>query len=334
MKIAIITQPLLSNYGGILQNWALQQTLVQMGHTPVTVDYLYKTPLIEYLLHSFRAYLLRAISRPGIKIPKYLNMRRLGVFAEFVNYQIKTTQIVHKYSQNVLKKEGIEAIIVGSDQVWRPCYNYYTLSDMYLGFARNVSALKIAYAASFGSDEWEYSQEQELMASNLIKLFNALSVREDSAVAICRNHFKMEAEDVLDPTLLLNKDKYEKLCATIPVKTQEYLYAYILDFDNNKKTLVEQKAEQLGLQIEWASAGTDSTLSVEGWLALFRDSKFVVTDSFHGTVFSIIFEKQFLCLKNEERGNSRFESLLLKSQNLDYWRAKSIDFLKRNLCPR
>lgn len=334
MKVAIITQPLLSNYGGILQNWALQQVLVDMGHSPVTIDYLYESPLKEYLLHLSKVMVLRLLKNSSLKMPTYYRMKRPIVFDKFVREHIKTTPIVHRYSSRSLKQGRIDAIIVGSDQVWRPCYNYYTLPDMFLGFAQDLPVRKVAYAASFGSDAWEYSPEQELMASRLIKSFNALSVRENSAVNLCREHFHIITEDVLDPTLLLCKESYEELSSAVPRKSERYLYAYILDINDEKKKLVERKAEQLGLPIEWASSGDDSTLSVERWIALFRDCEYVITDSYHGTVFSIIFEKSFLCLRNEERGNSRFDSLLEKSRDLDFWRAKSLDFLKRNLCPR
>ena len=298
MKVAIVTQPLLSNYGGILQNWALQQVLEGLGHSPVTIDYLYKSPLREYLLQFSKVMLLRLLKNPSLKLPTYYRMRRPIAFDKFVRKYIKTTPIVHRYSSRILKQGQFDAVVVGSDQVWRPCYNYYTLPDMFLGFAQDLPVRKVAYAASFGSDEWEYSMEQEVMASNQIQRFDALSVREHSAVALCREHFKMEAEDVLDPTLLLPKERYEELCSAIPRKSQRYLYAYILDLDDKKRMLVEQQAEQLGLPIEWASSGGDSILSVEEWLALFRDSEYVITDSFHGTVFSIIFNKSFIFIVN------------------------------------
>ena len=115
---------------------------------------------------------------------------------------------------------------------------------------------------------------------------------------------------VLDPTLLLKKSDYLVLCENVSVKQSRYLCAYILDLSDEKINLIRRIADRKNLELRLFTAHDKLSLSVEEWLCNFRDASFVVTDSFHGTVFSIIFEKNFIVLPNEDRGADRFVSLL------------------------
>lgn len=307
MRIGIITQPLLSNYGGLLQNYALQQVLIRMGHKPVTIDIFPNRnwgERVKHIVWSFSHF-----RRPN---PWYC-IKRQRKAATFIRGNIHTTHIVHKYGVATTKLYKLNVIIAGSDQIWRPMYNeYYTdhLYDEYFKFVESSRIGKIVYAASFGTDEWEYSQEQTETCRLLIHKANAVSVREKSGVELCRQYFGIEAQWVLDPTLLLDAEDYERLCAHIPRAEQSFIAAYLLDVDEKLTDRVKVIAREFELPLRFFSAGEAMTLSVEEWLAIFRDAAYIITDSFHGTVFSIIFNKPFISVGNYSRGMSRFLSLL------------------------
>ena len=134
----------------------------------------------------------------------------------------------------------------------------------------------------------------------------------------------------LDPTLLVEKEAYAKLCERIPSSKEQFIAAYVLDISKEVDEIIMEESERRGLPVRRYSADLRAQLTVEGWIAIFRDASFVVTDSFHGTVFSIIFEKPFRLVANEKRGGARFTDLLERyhSGRLEEWREKSIDFLQ------
>ena len=115
---------------------------------------------------------------------------------------------------------------------------------------------------------------------------------------------------VLDPTLLLKKEDYFELCKDVPVETKPILVAYVLNINESILKSCKTLAKERDLELKIFSADSKANLSIPKWLAIFRDASYVVTDSFHGTVFAIIFGKEFKCLYNETRGLARFESLL------------------------
>lgn len=315
MKIAILTQALGRNYGGILQNYALQQVLIKLGYEPITLekDYQQHISLLRLILEL-----------PKRIYTKYFLKKREYIFSEYNYNTVKKNSkkllpfvlkyINHKYIKDFSFKNinKYDSIIVGSDQVWRPIYNWGVLDKMFLSFIPPKHKIKrIAYATSFGSSEWEYSDEQTSLCKNLIQNFNAVSTREIDGVDLCRKYLnRADAVTVLDPTLLLDIEDYLKLCEDVPTEKDNVLFAYILDKDCNTMVQLERIAKAKELKLKLVSADSDCSLSVEGWLAMFRDAKMVITDSFHGTVFSIIFNKEFYSICNTSRGNSRFNSLL------------------------
>ena len=183
---------------------------------------------------------------------------------------------------------------------------------MFLSFIPNNSQIKrIAYAASFGVDEWCFSDAETKSCSSLIQRFDAVSTREIDGIDLCKKYLnRNDVLSVLDPTMLLEREDYLYLCPDVPTVNDKILFAYILDVDDNTKEELENIAHKYGLNLIFASAHSNCTLSIEEWLAKFRDAKMVITDSFHGTIFSIIFNKEFYTLCNESRGKTRFISLL------------------------
>ena len=308
MRIGIITQPLIENYGGILQNYALQQVLIRLGHKPMTIDFMTPQHRKDKIKHYIRSFI--HLRWPDKWDSPY---KRKRIINRFIFKHIKTTLPVRKYSGTIVKLYRFDTIIAGSDQIWRPMYNEYYADHLYDGYFKFVESSpvrKIVYAASFGTDEWKYSQEQTETCRLLIHKANAVSVREKNGVELCRQYFGIEAQWVLDPTLLLDAEDYERLCAHIPRAEQSFIAAYLLDVDEKLTDKVKALARELELPLRFFSAGETKTLSVEEWLAMFRDAKYVITDSFHGTVFSIIFNRPFISVGNHTRGISRFLSLL------------------------
>ena len=280
-------------------------------------------------------------------------------FADFVERNIATTRKVEKYSTKLISEYGLKAVIVGSDQVWRPCYNRRVLTNMFFDFVHdNSDVKKIAYAASFGVDYWEYKPRKAKKCSRLAKRIEYISVREESGVTLCRSYLGVDATEVLDPTLLLTADDYRAVCASTAKSEERYIAAYILDPTPEKIALIEREAKQRGVVAQIFGADKEADLSVEEWLAMFRDAEYVITDSFHGCVFSTIFRREFAVIINRNRGASRFVSLLGKfnlldrtiidveqakvptdpiqwqkvEQGLQSWQERSLNFLKQALC--
>lgn len=337
MKIAIVTQALLDNYGGVLQNFALQQTLKNFRYNVETIDFRPMTNFYREFLRVFFSwlktiylFLVKKIHRPFAKF--HQPQKRKSFFCDFIFENIMVTESTTKYDVNVLRENHYDIVLVGSDQVWRPNMNL-CIEDMFLGFAKNMPVKRISYAASFGVDEWEYTPKQTKVCSALVKKFNAISVREESGVKLCKEHLGVDATWVLDPTLLLKKEDYLKLCQEIPVNSSRFMAVYVLNLNDSVKTTYESIAKEKNLEVKYFAADANATLSIPEWLAMFRDASYVVTDSFHGTVFSIIFEKEFKCIYNETRGAARFESLLnlYNSGKLEEMRVFSLNWLKNAL---
>lgn len=312
MRIGIVTHPLFHNYGGTLQAFAMQEILRKLGHNPITIDYLpNKMSKGHYLMAQIKTLFYYLTFRNSRKFFKYPQRVRSNKFQNFMNKYMSLTKRVHKYKVSTLKQYQIEAIIVGSDQVWRGAYHHPSQQpDLFLRFAKKYNIPKIAYAASFGINEWEYSDELTKECANLAQLFTAISTREDSGVELCTKKLSVHAVGMNDPTLLLDKKDYIELCKDIPKNNQRYLLAYLLDISNEQKIAITKFAQTNDLGVIFCTSETNIEMSVEEWLALYRDATFVITNSFHGTVFSIINNVDFYSIIHVNRGADRFISLL------------------------
>ena len=325
MKIGVLALQLRYNFGGILQAYALQKTLKDLGHDAVHIDQCKYVSLGPWY-KKYPIYLKRAIRR-------HLGSEDIVVRADVaINNASKiisthTEPFIEKHIRRIftrdfsnLRKGDFDAFIVGSDQVWRPKYFFSKIENAYLDFAKEWNIKRIAYAASFGTEEWEYTEEQTRNCSTLLKKFNAVSVRESSAVKLCSEKLWVNAQHVLDPTMLLSKDDYIKLFEeTDTNKSDGNLFCYILDENEYKTTIIENVAKKKKLvpfsvnsRYNDPEAPLEERIQqpVEKWLRAFYDAEFVITDSFHACVFSIIFNKPFIVYGNKERGFARFESLL------------------------
>lgn len=324
MKIGIITLPFHKNFGGILQNFALQKVLKNIGHEVITIEKFkqYKLPLHKrYLAYTKRI------------IKKYVLLRNCEIYFEkceqerlkIITQEIQPFIEHHIHMKNYrtfkdIKENEYDAFVVGSDQVWRPIY-FRDIANAYLSFTKGWKVKRIAYAASFGTDQWEYRKAQTKKCKKLISLFDGISVRELQGVELCKKYFNIDAVQVLDPTLLLTKEDY------INVFTEENIsqskgnfLVYILDRTEEKEAIIREISTSKGLtpfhvnnpEVENTKRDVFDRIQpgMDQWLRGFYDAEFVFTDSFHACVFAIIFQKPFLVYGNTGRGLSRFSSLL------------------------
>ena len=328
MKIGILTLPLHTNYGGILQAYALQTVLERMGHEVVVFD---KPMLIE----------LPPIGKRLIIYTKRIIKKMLGMYSGYILISTPNnrTRIERKYTQQFIEKyihryiirklseihqNDIDAIVVGSDQVWRANYfKMFWATDMtsaFLGFCED-KIKRISYAASFGTDTWEFEEEETEKCTELIKQFNGVSTREKSGVELCSSYLGYDkCKHVLDPTMLLIKDNYIQLFKSANAPQSEgNMLCYFLDEDDEKANFIEHLSREMNLrpfrvnsEVENPNAPIEKRCQppVEKWLRGFYDAKIVLTDSFHACVFSILFNKPFVAFGNEKRGMTRFTSLL------------------------
>lgn len=209
----------------------------------------------------------------------------------------------------------VDAFIVGSDQVWRQGYG--DVPSYMLDFLpASDNRPRVAYAASFGLiaiDEW--SAVARSSAANLLRQFSAASVRETQAADFAREHLGLNVPVQVDPTLLLRREDYDTLLETetLGASDEPYVLTYLLDATPESIAAAHRFASRRGYRIVDVSSGDPSRRaqrpSVPEWLALFRYASHVITDSFHGMVFSTIFERPFVVLPNAARGTDRFTSL-------------------------
>lgn len=323
MKTGILTLPLHTNYGGILQAYALQTVLERMGHDAYVIslaDKPLRLPVWRMPVKYARRLLRNLKGHPyPIFYERKFNREKPIVRQhtdKFIRRYIKPA-VYEGYGS--IREGDFDAIVVGSDQVWRPQY-FDDIRTAYLDFTSGWKIRRMAYAASFGTDRWEYGRLLTAQCARLLKRFDYVSVREDSGVDLCRERFGVEAEHVLDPTMLLHADDYALLAGSCGMYDgKRGMMCYILDDTPWKAALTASVAESLNLQpfrvnsrVEDINAPLAERVQppVEQWLRGFIDSRFVITDSFHACVFSIIFNKPFIAVANRGRGVSRFRSLL------------------------
>lgn len=325
-KIAILTQPLHVNFGGTLQNFALQKKLIQMGYEVQTLNYQWKkvSDFRKFLSLIRHKVLLKKVVYPFFD--KELKALR-AEHTRFINNNINISPII--YSVEDLKKyfdeNNFDAVIVGSDQVWRVAYSP-RIESFFLDFlSHNSKIKKVAYSASFGIDEWQFDFEKTLEIKSLFHKFNAVSVRENSAVDLCQQYLDIEVKHTLDPTLLLEAREYLELLNSKQKDSENIrkIFVYVLDGNENKEKIINIISQELDRKVfynqpkkkvknNYFVENLEHYIypSIEDWVKSFSEADFIITDSFHGTVFSIIFNKPFISIVNKERGASRFNSFL------------------------
>lgn len=286
---AIVTLTDYFNYGNMLQRYALQRFLQKKGYR-----------FISYAQEAF-----------DVSDKKFDRLRNTIPFVQ---------QRIYRKPYDV--NDDYKYYITGSDQVWRkwggdggddPFANVrYFMFD----FIKNDQATRIAYAASFGqSDILSARLTEEFMDSvkPLIKKMNAVSVREVDGAKLVKKYWDVDASVTVDPTMLLDSKDYDALIQkpTMPLREPKSCFAYILGSSDNREDCLRKISKSLNADIDTLYLKEDDKLpSVEQWIMSIKAASFVVTDSFHGMVFCIIYKTPFIVLENEFGGASRIVSLL------------------------
>ena len=338
MKVGIITLPLHLNYGGYLQNYALQIVLKKLGHIPLTLNQRpkrkpFKERISTVYLPNIKTIAMIVLGNSKGRSLKHLHGNDLKLVLwknsfYFLDKYIEHTQPLRprKDFKNICDKYNLSALIAGSDQVWRPRY-IECLDVNYLAFDNRRKIKKISFAASFGTDKWEYGEQETLSCKKYLESFSLITVREKSAVDLCKKYFEQNSYQVLDPTLLLTKEDYQKIIEEEnEPPSLGSLFCYVLDETPRKRTLIETIENTTGLRSFSVNIGKNpinysknyilnhleifQNPPVTKWLRGFMDAKMVITDSFHAVAFSVIFNKPFWVVGNKSRGLARFYSIL------------------------
>ena len=234
------------------------------------------------------------------------------IATHFQNYNItfineSTNLIIIKNNFSEIKENEYDVLMVNSDQTWNKYDdNFYDYG--FLKFAESWNIPKFAYAASYG-DSWVLNKQDEIIVGKLLKQFIGLSVRERTAVEILQKKFGINSQHVLDPTLLLDREDYLELIKNYRSnisKNENYAFSYIITPTEAKLNIVKEIALKLNYNVYFVLLNNNT--SIQNFIYLISNCKAVITNSYHGTIFSIIFNKPFITFGDPKA--KRFDSLL------------------------
>lgn len=333
MKIGLFSPHYAFNYGAVLQAFALKHYLRTIGHDAIILN---RRPVYQCDIPSWCGRMAR-----GIEV-----LSKKSSFGKFERkyLQPQTSAVIHQQDWNNIDLDDFDAIIVGSDQVWRDNYVFHAFGfNLFLDFIDGHKIKKIAYAPSLGKESWNATPEVERKVKQLLSDFNAISVREFSSIRILKEKFGVDTSLVLDPTMLLTSDNYRTVFKLSQSNTK-YIAAYMLDYNSDLELKINEISDNLSLPVNLIKMTSPQNKvavflnrfrpmqSVVTWLENMANADYIVTNSFHGLVFSIIFRKQFVVFMNSERGGARFKSLLamfgLENRLVNMEDSKYIDILK------
>lgn len=299
------------NYGANLVAYSLSEVIRKLGFTPYVIDF---DPFPEFdALERYRTI-------------EFLKFRK-----EHLNM---TPRFSNKDDLNILN-DYLDMYITGSDQVWRKQITGSNMETYFLDFAKGKN--KISYAASFGTNDFEGTEEEKEDCKELLKKFYNISVRETTGQKILLNKFEQKSTVVLDPTLLLEREEYEKLITETYNEKIDVAVYFVMDNDNSilnnknfsrlfpNKSIVNIKGDFENL----ASMKIFKYNSISKWLDGIRKCEYLVTDSYHGVIFGIIFGKKIICIGKKSKCLSRFKTLFnILNGNLEAINFTSLDSIK------
>lgn len=326
MKIGLLTLPIETGYGSIMQAFALKTALCMRGHEVVLLRRLRKKKkydIVRIIRRCIKKFILGKwdtvifIDKKEMKEYPLVTQNT----QKFVDKYLKPYSPVYYSSEDMVDISNLklDTIVVGSDQVWRPgCMD--RIEDFFLCAIVSSPIKKYAYAASFGVDDWIFTDNETNNCKQAAQAFSRISVREKSGVYLCEKYLNQKADFVLDPTLLFDKSFYVSLVGGNHNSSKEHkLCAFILDRTSDKQVILEKLSSLYNKSYFFASNNTENRQAplkeriappVESWLDSFDSADVIFTDSFHGCAFSIIFRKDFFVYINKGRGTGRFMSLL------------------------
>ena len=280
-----------------------------------------------------------------------IHQRDISFLKKFTNCRI----IKNNFTE--VKRKEYDYLIVNSDQTWRK-FDRHFYDIGFLKFAEKWDIPKFIYGASLGFSKWKMTKLDVNIAKNLLKNFTGISVREKGSVNLVKIHFGIKPLLVLDPTLLIDKKYYLNIIRNFEPNNkikEKYIFTYIFKKENNTKAFINYASKKLGYKVYNVRLREEK--SIEKFIYGIVNCNAVITNSFHGTIFSIIFKKPFVSFIFQDSANERLISLkrLLKIErriveynqfpdvnlltlplNLDYTllkslRTKSINYIKKNL---
>lgn len=326
MKIDIVTLHRAQNYGSVLQAFALQKQIEKLGHQAYILDY--------YPERYTNKGLLKRLKNKSSRFnnPLVLLIAKLLIYPSYLKKGIQFNKFMHYLNLEkpsfATNEEGMgrftdaDAYCAGSDQIWNSHWNEGVEKVLFLDFVPK-GKLCLSYAASIGLSNIPANEIDETKL--LLDKFEFLSLREDKGVELVRELGRTDAVQCLDPTLLMSKEEWS-LYADDSYKGKEYVLTYNLHHDPEIDKCAKAIASKYHLQIRNISYNwhdivrhghLDWCPTVEGFLGLIKNAKYVVADSFHATAFSIIFEKPFVVI-TPEVASSRLSSLLKMLELDDY----------------
>ncbi len=317
MKIKLITFHTPKNYGAVLQAFSLMKAMETFSDDVRVIDY--NTPHLRYIYRlmkkprGIKGLIKFVLNLPLIPLKKQKHKK----FEKFVDGNLKLTKRFE--SNEELRKETPfgDAFFTGSDQVFNPNRIKEEREVFFLDFV-SKGAKKFSYAASFGVDEIDESKREEL--GGYLESFSRVSVREESGIALVKGLCNKDAVQVLDPVFLNDKEFWSRVAKPYKKKYKKYLFYYRLlgskQSDEFAKKLAREKGLRLVVMSDTVMRNTARLplldVGPEEFLFLMKNADFIVTNSFHGVAFSLIFEKQFVFSDNNKLTMGRGYNLLEK----------------------
>jgi hypothetical protein len=357
MKVGLLTFHAAHNYGAVLQAYGTLALLNSLGITANCIDYrpnyLAKQRIFPRLKNQPFSIKIKLIIE-GMMV-FYWRIKRRNRFNNFINSKLNTSKEGYL---NLGKSH--EAYIMGSDQIWNIQLTKGFDAPFWGNFKTKKGVVKVSYAASMSNYNLNTSQKKKM--GELLKNFDAISVREEQSESFILDNFNIKTNTVLDPTFLLEKSQWS-LISKKPTINTKYVLVYSIGLRDEALRVANLIAKQLNFKIVELTALVDKnvlfnkcqTASPEEFLGYFEHAAFIVTTSFHGTAFSIINKKPFYSIAHGNDKDTRQRTILNKlglnnrlisigetpildeinyesvHTKLDLLRANSINFLKNSL---
>lgn len=336
-KIGILTLQNSNNFGALYQTFALQEFLISQGHEVFIINYdmardrqskgFYlknSSALIQKLAHR-KVFSLKFFSdRKELQLKREVEVKFDQIFKDFRRSYLNITEEEFDYKSLCQRAPKADIYICGSDQIWAADF-LFTSPAFLLGFVPE-GIKRVSYAPSFGKKSLQGYLHGTF--KEYIKQFDAISVREDSGKEIIKDVAGLEAEVVLDPTLLLDRSDYKKILDTSSVPQKPYVLVYLLSQEKKLMAwtieMINAAKTQMGWDVLYVTTNNiwppDQSWQVihptpNQLLGLIEESQMVLTNSFHGSVFSIIMEKRFISLARDpypDKQNLRMIGLTAK----------------------
>lgn len=310
MRIGILTLQGAINYGAVLQVLALREYLIGLGHEVDVIDYYTPEVYGFYDYHIFsKPISARSVASKALR--RFRNEREFKAFEsfrqEFLSFSLRCENV--EAFKSVC--EQYDAVICGSDQVWNPQANGGHNAEYFLGPFDGSKVRKIAYAASFGNVDRAEGLERDI--AHWLADYKGISVREQEAVSFISSLTDKTVQRVIDPSMLLDSADYSKYEKPIDMP-EHFLLTYMLGTNEGMTKAVEAASKELALPIVSLGRRMPGSRFIKDigpgeFLSLYRGADAVITSSFHGTAFSLLYGKPFVTFGNGGY-NSRMETLL------------------------